>query len=79
MALTIRAHFDGHVIVPEEPLDLPVDQALRVDVTPISIGTEVVAIEERRAALRRIVSRKIHGLSIPEEALRREQLYDESS
>jgi hypothetical protein len=77
MALTIRAHFDGRVIVPDEPLDLPVDQALRVDLTPISPETEALAVEERRAALRRVASRKIHGLSIPDEALRREHLYDE--
>jgi hypothetical protein len=77
MSLTIRAHFDGRVIVPDEPLDLPVDQALRVDLTSISPETEEVSIEERRAALRRVVSRKIHGLSIPDEALGREHLYDE--
>jgi hypothetical protein len=40
MPLSIRAHFDGHVIVPDEPLDLPVDQALQVDVTPISPAPE---------------------------------------
>jgi hypothetical protein len=77
MVLTIRAHFDGRVIVPDEPLDLPVDQVLRVDLTPISPEMEEVSIEERRAALRRVVSRRIHGLSIPDEALRREHLYDE--
>ena len=77
MAVTIRAHFDGRVIVPDEPLDLPVDQLLRVDVTPIARETEEVSIEERRAALQRVVSRKIHGLSIPDETLRREYLYDE--
>jgi hypothetical protein len=77
MALTIRAHFDGRVIVPDEPLDLPVNQILQVELTPISPETQELSIEERRAALRRVVSRKIHGLSIPDEALRREHLYDE--
>lgn len=33
MSLTIRAHFDGTVIVPDEPLDLPIDQPLELELT----------------------------------------------
>lgn len=32
MTRTIAAHFDGKVIVPDEPVELPVDQPLRVRV-----------------------------------------------
>jgi hypothetical protein len=32
MSMTIRAHFDGKVIVPDEPLELPVDQPLQIEV-----------------------------------------------
>jgi hypothetical protein len=32
MTQTIKAHFDGKVIVPDEPLQFPVGQALRVHV-----------------------------------------------
>ena len=31
---TLRAHFDGKVIVPDEPVDLPVNQPLIVRVEP---------------------------------------------
>jgi len=30
--MTLRAHFDGKVIVPDEPVDLPVDAPLEVEV-----------------------------------------------
>lgn len=32
MSMTIRAHFDGQVIVPDEPVELPVDQPLELEV-----------------------------------------------
>jgi hypothetical protein len=32
MSMTIRAHFDGKVLVPDEPLELPVDQPLEIEV-----------------------------------------------
>jgi len=32
MTRTLRAHFDGKVIVPEEPVDLPVGQSLSVQI-----------------------------------------------
>ena len=31
----LKAHFDGKVIVPDEPVDLPVGQVLEVRVEPI--------------------------------------------
>ena len=31
---TLRGHFDGKVIVPDEPVDLPRDQQLVINVTP---------------------------------------------
>jgi hypothetical protein len=33
----LRAHFDGKVLVPEEPVDLPMDCALEVQVQPVGI------------------------------------------
>ena len=33
--MTVNAHFDGKVIVPDEPLDLRPNQALRVQIEPI--------------------------------------------
>lgn len=33
--MTVNAHFDGKVIVPDEPLDLPANQALIVQIEPV--------------------------------------------
>jgi hypothetical protein len=77
MALTIRAHFDGKVIVPDEPVDLPVDQRLEVQVKPIPSEAATPVPDPWQAALNRLVARARHGLNIPDEALRREKLYEE--
>ena len=80
MALTIRAHFDGRVIVPDEPVDLPVDQALEVELRPITYlaGSDYkkLSIAERLERLARATG-CISGPTIPDEALRRENLYEE--
>lgn len=34
--MTVRAQFDGKVLVPKEPLDLPVGQVVDLDVTPVT-------------------------------------------
>jgi hypothetical protein len=76
MTWTIRAHFDGRVIVPDEPIDLPVNQTLEVELKPFPAESPVSARERRRAALQRVAARAIHGLNIPTEVLRREHLYE---
>ena len=40
--MTVHAHFDGQVIVPDEPLDLPPNQALVVRIEPIDQIRETV-------------------------------------
>ncbi|MBI4025372.1 MAG: hypothetical protein HY360_10365 [Verrucomicrobia bacterium] len=88
--MTLRAHFDGTVIVPDEPADLPVNVPLDVEIKAAnSISPEVAAamesahdpkvIAEKLAALKRIASRarKRHDPLIPDEMLRREHLYDD--
>jgi hypothetical protein len=35
----LKAHFDGKVLVPDEPVDLPVNCALEVHVQPVSHPT----------------------------------------
>ncbi len=30
--MTLRAHFDGKVIVPDEPVDLPVNSAFEIEI-----------------------------------------------
>jgi hypothetical protein len=34
MTIAIRAHFDGKVLIPEEPVRLPVNQTLILHITP---------------------------------------------
>jgi len=74
MSIVIKAHFDGKVIVPDEPVDLPVD-------TPVSASITIVESKpgrspEREAAWQRLKSLRIAGLSIPDEALERSAIYE---
>lgn len=50
MSLRVRAHFDGKTIVPNEPLDLPKNQELEVEV-------RVIARAGRRSKARRLAGR----------------------
>jgi len=77
MSVTIKAHYDGKTIVPDEPVDLKVGEQIEITVQPIPANTLVPTIEERRAALRRIISRGVHGANIPLEELRRENMYED--
>jgi hypothetical protein len=42
--MTVNAHFDGMVIVPDEPLDLRPNQALIVQIEPLEGETEESAL-----------------------------------
>ena len=42
--MTVNAHFDGKVIVPDEPLDLRPNQALIVQIEPLEGETEESAL-----------------------------------
>jgi hypothetical protein len=77
MAISFRAHFDGKVIVPDEPVDLPVDQPLNIEAQPALKVHAALSEEEWHAALDRLVARAIPGLNISDESLRRENLYEE--
>ena len=74
MTRIIRAHFDGRVIVPDEPLDLPVNEPLEVQVTAAAGGLATSAAE-RRAAVDRLLSHPVQGLNLPDAALSRESIY----
>jgi hypothetical protein len=39
--MTVNAHFDGKVIIPDEPLDLPRNQPLIVRIEPVAEKHEV--------------------------------------
>jgi hypothetical protein len=36
--IALKAHFDGKVLVPDEPLDLPANQKVRIELEPIEPG-----------------------------------------
>lgn len=76
MAIVIRAHFDGKTIVPDEPLDLPVDTPITAELTVVEPKLKAADIARRRAALRRFASHAVKGVDIPLEALRRESIYE---
>ena len=43
--MTVHAHFDGKVIIPDEPLDLRPNQALIVQIQPLEGAAEEPALE----------------------------------
>ena len=77
--MTIRAHFDGTVIVPEEPVNLPANTTLAVDIRPaLAIGpADAATIARRLEGLKQFVAHGVRGANIPDEALRRDHLYDD--
>ncbi len=79
MKKSIRAHFDGRVIVPDEPVDMPVNLPLEVrleSLAPEAAPGSRDGVSERLRALARAKG-CVRGPTIPLEALRRENLYDE--
>jgi len=74
--MKILARYDGKVIVPEEPVDLPVDQRLQVDLQLLPSEALQTPLVQRRAALERFLSRPIYGVNLPDEAMRREGIYE---
>lgn len=75
MSIVIRAHFDGKVIVPDEPLDLPAGP-VEAELRPGHSRLPQEEIERRLAALDRLASRAKHGITLPQEALSRESAYE---
>lgn len=77
MAIRIRAHYDGRYFVPDEPVDLKEGEEVEV-VSPFLAEEEARWSPERaRAALKWFANNAIAGLNIPDEALRRENLYED--
>jgi hypothetical protein len=47
--VTVKAHFDGKVIVPDEPLDLQPNQALKIQIEPLEDEGSALAWIEANA------------------------------
>jgi hypothetical protein len=78
--MTVRVRFDGKVFVPEEPVDLPVGtQGIFLAATePEQLQSYWVRTrEDALRVLQNLVQRGLHGACIPDQALRRENLYHE--
>ena len=77
LSIKIRAHYDGTTFVPDEPADLKVGEPVQVESTATEPEEVAADFERRRAALRRIAAEAVHGVNIPLEALRRENMYED--
>ncbi|MHB9037361.1 MAG: hypothetical protein ACYC64_11900 [Armatimonadota bacterium] len=75
MSVVIRAHFDGKAIIPDEPVDLPLNQPLEFELKqePAHLPWDSNRAEEAWTHLK---SRPIPGLHISDEAIRRDNLYE---
>ncbi|MDO8589289.1 MAG: hypothetical protein Q7T82_19880 [Armatimonadota bacterium] len=76
MSLVIRVHYDGKTIVPDEPVDLPINQPMEAELRVPEAKLTPAEIKRRRAAMKRFASRAVKGANIPLEALRRENMYE---
>lgn len=79
MTLNIRAHFDGKVIVPDEPVALPEGTPLTLSVETAGWGPHAGTPEERRAGFEHFLSRA-HARPVPrlpDGATRREAIYED--
>jgi hypothetical protein len=62
-AMEIKAHFDGKVIVPDEPVQLPKGKSLRVRIDVMPAAKKV--IRKEKSVLDWIVENRIEDDSLP--------------
>ena len=74
---TFKAHFDGKTIIPDEPVSLPVNQPLTLDVNPTS-GSTPASAQNRQAELLQFLE-EIERMAIecdaPEADFSRDSIY----
>lgn len=78
--MTIRAHFDGKVIVPDEPVTLPAGTPLTVRVEPETfVPAERATMEQRQAAFESFLANaRAHPVpSLSDEAIHPDTVYDD--
>jgi hypothetical protein len=76
MKLSIRAHFDGRYIVPDEPVSLPVNRPLKLHLESFE-AAPADSDDAQLAAYERLRGRAIAGLKIPPAELRRDSIYQD--
>lgn len=77
MVIMARVHFDGKVIILDEPVDLPIGETIEAEF-------RVSSPHENRRSLtqadwEQFVACVVPGLSIPEDAYSRENMYEDRS
>ncbi|GIV21434.1 MAG: hypothetical protein KatS3mg023_3185 [Armatimonadota bacterium] len=78
MKTLIHARYDGKVLIPEEPLELQEGQEVTLQIIEQGAQTDDrPSREQRLRALKQLVATAVEGANIPEEALRRENLYED--
>lgn len=78
--MTIRAHFDGKVIVPDEPLALPAGTPLTVRVERETfVPAERATMEQRKAAFESFIARaRARPVPhLPDEAIGPDTIYED--
>jgi hypothetical protein len=70
-AMTVSAHFDGKVIVPDEPLDLPPNQALVLEIR--AVDGQDVSIDE--SSLAWIAANAVDSDALPVDLAERHDRY----
>lgn len=77
MKTLIHARYDGKVLIPEEPLELKEGERVAILLLESALRVQEPSLEEKMAALQRFVERGVRGVNLPDEALRRENLYED--
>lgn len=77
MTRIFRAHYDGSRIVPDEPLDLPLNRPLQIDCRPADDEWSPEQLEAQAAAADHLLCKQATAGELSTEALRREHLYEE--
>ncbi len=77
MTTTIQAKFDGRVLVPEEPIDLPVNEILTLDVRQPRFVRAMPSMELRRNAHQQLAVDAVSGVNLPDSALQRDGIYED--
>ncbi len=84
-SISIHGHFDGKVIVPDEPVNLPVNQPLIIDIQQRQSEAETLPTKnpadftdrEREEAFQKLIEAMADNPVVPLESLRRVNLYED--
>lgn len=75
MTQTIKAHYDGRVIVPDEPVHLVDNQQVTVTIHPAVPEWTPERLAAQARAVDRILASPKSAANPPDEAFRREHMY----